>query len=309
MCYVVESRPAVDMGRIASNPSYVAYIDEAGDPGITKVRPIDPVGGTEWMTIGCALIQRKYDPRLPDFVGDILKAIHVRTRPDLHFRHLSKTRQEEVCALIARMPLKLFCVCSNKRNMRQYDNPRAASRMHSKQWLYNFLVRLLIERVTSAVAAHSEENFGERRYVKFVFSRRGGHSYSQTKAYHELMRLQARAKTTVLKYRIPTWSVMSMSLIEVADHNVNAGLQIADCVASAFYTACDDLDTGPRYILPAQRLKPRMAEEHGRIADFGLVLQPNPYSRQISTKVRDGVIDEGQRAIFEFYGFNFQNRK
>lgn len=289
--------------------SYLAYIDEAGDPGTKTVRPIDPVGGTEWMTLGCALVQRSNDGLLPQLVGNVLKSINIRTRPDLHFRGLSKSRQDESCHFIAKMPIQLFCVCSNKRNMREYDNPLAAKKMHSKQWFYNFLVRLLLERVTSAVAAHSLINFGTHRHVKFIFSRRGGHSYSQTKAYHEILRLQSRAQTAVLRYRMPIWSVMHMDLVEVDNHDLSAGLQLADCVASAFYTACDDLDTGPRYLSPAKRLEPKMARENGRIADFGLVLQPNPYSKQLSTKVRDGTIGREQREIFEYYGFDFSQKK
>jgi hypothetical protein len=34
---------------------YVACIDEAGDPGIRRVRPHDPNGGSEWLTLGCSL--------------------------------------------------------------------------------------------------------------------------------------------------------------------------------------------------------------------------------------------------------------
>jgi len=261
------------------------------------------------MTLGCALVQKSNDKDIPNYVGEILKQINVRNRPDLHFRNLSKSRQEETCAKMGKLPFKYFAICSNKRNMRNYDNPKAASKMHSQQWFYNFLVRLLIERVTAAVALHSKQTFGEHRCVKFIFSRRGGHSYSQTKAYHEILRLQSRAQTTVLRYRVTVWSVMHRSLIDVAEHDLSAGLQIADCVASAFYTACDDLDTGPRYLLPAQRLKPRMAVEAGKVADFGLVLQPNPYSKQLSTTVRDGIIDESQREIFSYYGFDFGKKK
>ena len=30
------------------SPYYIAFIDEAGDPGLNTVRPIDEVGGSEW---------------------------------------------------------------------------------------------------------------------------------------------------------------------------------------------------------------------------------------------------------------------
>jgi hypothetical protein len=277
---------------------YIAFIDEAGDPGIKRVRPIDPVGGTEWMTVGCALFQRDRERQLPSFVGEILARIHIRNRPDLHFRDLSPSRQKEVCELVARLPAQYFVVCSNKRNMRQYENPRAAAKMHGKQWFYNWLVRVLMERVTPFVYQHSLETYGEPSFVKFMFSRRGGHSYSQTKAYHEILRRQAMAKSAVLKYRLPEWRVMHRDLIEVVRHEDNAGLQIADCVASSFYTACDDLDTGPRYLEPAKLLKPKIALENGSSADFGVVLQPNP-------RFETTLLPE-QKEIFQFFGYKFR---
>lgn len=276
---------------------YVAYIDEAGDPGIKRVRPIDSVGGTEWMTIGCALVQASNDHVLPERVGNILADLGVRNRPDLHFRFLSPTRQKRACELLANMPARYFAVCSNKRNMRQYENPRAAAKMHGQQWFYNWLVRVLVERVTASVLQHSIKVHGAPKLVKFVFSRRGGHSYSQTKAYHEILKRQSQARSAVLQLRLPKWEVMSRDLVESAAHSDSAGLQIADCVASAFYTACDDLDTGSRFLEPAQLLKPKMAEENSRIADFGVVLQPNP-------RFEDTLRDD-QKEIFKFYGYSF----
>ena len=36
---------------------YVAYVDESGDPGIERVRPIDNPGGSEWLIMGAMLIE------------------------------------------------------------------------------------------------------------------------------------------------------------------------------------------------------------------------------------------------------------
>lgn len=249
------------------------------------------------MTLGCALFQAKWEKELPQQVGAILKKLNVRTRPDLHFRFLSPTRQKSACSELAKLPAQYFAICSNKRNIRGHKNEKAAKKMHAQQWFYNWLVRILMERVTPFVYQHSITNYGEPKFVKFVFSRRGGHSYSQTKAYSEILKSQARAQSAVLKYRLPDWRVMNRHLIDHDDHENNAGLQIADCVASAFYTACDNLDTGPRFLEPAKYLEPKMASENGRIADFGCVLQPNP-------KFEDVLYNE-QKELFKFYGYRF----
>jgi hypothetical protein len=36
-------------------PYYVAFGDEAGDPGLKAVRPVDPTGGTKWLCLGAVL--------------------------------------------------------------------------------------------------------------------------------------------------------------------------------------------------------------------------------------------------------------
>jgi len=36
---------------------YVVYIDEAGDPGLTRVRPIDENGASDWIVLRAVLSQ------------------------------------------------------------------------------------------------------------------------------------------------------------------------------------------------------------------------------------------------------------
>lgn len=282
---------------------YIAFLDEAGDPGLNRVRPIDPVGGTEWMVIGATLIRRANESYPPKWVGEILKDIGIRQRPDLHFRDLSPTRQLRVCELMADLPSVYFVVSSNKKNMRQYKNERVERKSYSQQWFYNWLCRILIERVTDFVLRDLLAKHGTAKKVKFEFSQRGGLRYSQTKAYHWLLQTQARDDYIVLRRRVPKWEVMDYRLMQVYQHKERAGLQMADVVASAFYMAIDNIDTGPCYTEPAEILKPRMAFESTEycrksIKDYGLVLQTTPdYSVDI---------DEDQKKIFKYYGYTFE---
>ena len=55
---------------------YVAFIDEAGDPGISKVRPLDPNGGSEWLTIGGILVEAKRELEPVAWVRKILKKLY-----------------------------------------------------------------------------------------------------------------------------------------------------------------------------------------------------------------------------------------
>jgi hypothetical protein len=42
---------------MATDSYYIAFIDEAGDPGLSNVRPIDAVGGTEWLCLGAIFMR------------------------------------------------------------------------------------------------------------------------------------------------------------------------------------------------------------------------------------------------------------
>jgi hypothetical protein len=35
---------------------YIAYIDESGDEGLSKVKPIDPNGSSEWLILSAAVV-------------------------------------------------------------------------------------------------------------------------------------------------------------------------------------------------------------------------------------------------------------
>lgn len=167
---------------------YIAYIDEAGDPGLNKVRPIDENGASEWLVLSAVVIKAEREPLVLDWVKDIRDGVGVTQRTDLHYRTLSPTRRVAVANAIAGLPLRGFAVLSNKKNMRDHKNNNAA-KIPSQQWFYNWCVRLLIERITAFCAARTQADYGETRPVKIEFSQRGGHTYSQTVAYHAYLRI------------------------------------------------------------------------------------------------------------------------
>ncbi len=135
------------MQRSSESYEYVLYIDEAGDDGLKRVRPIDTKGGTEWLVISGVLLREVYEKDVPDWVRDTRREVAATQGPALHFRNLSPTKKRRVCELLIEKPARCFVVCSNKKNMRGYVNERAAV-MGGKQWFYNFCVRFLMERVT-----------------------------------------------------------------------------------------------------------------------------------------------------------------
>ena len=177
--------------------------------------------------------------------------------------------------------------------MKGHQNIRAASR-NGKQWFYNYCVRLLMERATELCLKDSLKHYEEPRPLRVVFSQRGGHSYGQTKAYWEILKRQAAGRTTLLNKREVRHQVLRFNLVDYVPHEQNAGLQLADIVASAFFQSVEtsgrNFDT--RH---AKQLGPIMAKERNVVADFGLALQP--------TNPRDLKLSVGQKEIFRHYGY------
>ena len=275
---------------------FIAYIDEAGDPSLKRVRPIDPKGGTEWMVVSAVVVSRSRDAEIKRWVADICKAVGQQNDQVIHFKDLDHSQKIIAAGAMASLPLRIFAVASNKKNMRQHRNVRA-EKIPSRQWFYNWLIRILIERVTDWCWRYVQKNQLPRRHVKLMFSQSGGHLYSQTAAYHELLRVQSHGGIYLKKW-VPRREVMSMHLVEAHPHYRFAGLQLADIAASSFYQAVDNLDTGPCDTRYAIALAPRVAmnsdDEH---RDYGLVLQPTPPWR--------ANISADQREVFEHYGYDF----
>ena len=67
----------------APEPYYIAYIDEAGDPGLDKVRPLDPGGASEWMTLGAVVVCAEPSPR--SWIGSAGSATKLEKRKDPTF--------------------------------------------------------------------------------------------------------------------------------------------------------------------------------------------------------------------------------
>jgi Protein of unknown function (DUF3800) len=279
---------------------YIAYIDEAGDPGIKSVQPNDPNGASEWLSVGATLIRANYERDQVQWVQEVKKATGITNRGAvLHFRNLQDYRRDLACQCVAGLKLRAFAVVSNKINMEGHRNLLAEKYAGPRGWFYNWCLRVIIERITDCVERSEIGNGHEPpRHVKLVFSERGGVKYHWLNAYIELLMQQAQDGTTVLPKRVVKWRVMHPKLIEVVRHNESAGAQLADCIASAFYAAVHS--RAHRWnTRPAELLKPCMATK-GRVhCDYGVTLQPWMWRDR-----RKLLVD--QKKIFRFYGYDIR---
>ena len=283
---------------MSKNPDYhyVAYIDEAGDDGLRVVRPMDPQGSSEWLVVSGVVISASREDEVATWIEDIKSSLWNFKGRSLHFADLSEKKKVQVCTGMSELSARYFVVCSNKKNMKGYTNPLAAQ-VPSQCWFYNWMTRLLLERITDFVHWRSIKEHGEPKKVKVEFSNRGGLSYSQMNAYFRWISYQGN--NTFLKFGKIEWSTISYDLLHVYPHYERAGLQLADIVASSFFKAMDIYNTGgcdPQF---AKLLKPRIARFRDRLnapaSGYGVKIMP--WSLPLAN------VRPEQEEIFKFYGY------
>jgi len=273
---------------------YVAYIDEAGDPGLKRVRPIDNPGASEWMTLSAVVIAASRETDLAAWNAKLLADMQSRQMREVHFADLNQWQKLAACKHVAGLPVRAFVVASNKQNMKGWLNP-AAAKIPSDNWYYCWLSRLLLERVTHWVEKRSRKDYGEVRKVKLVFSERGGLKYDQLNAYYQWLRMKGDNQKLPLGNL--AYETIDMALLEVCLHTGHDGLKLPDIVASAFFKAADYYSTRGCNSAYAEALRPVMARSpNGKIAGYGVKLMPALW--QLKRKTRPE-----QLTIFESYGY------
>jgi hypothetical protein len=276
---------------------YVAYIDDAGDPGLKTVKPIDSPGSSEWLILSAVVIGAPNEKNVVPWVQDILKVFKKYQRRDLHFSNLNDRNRRISCEQIATLPLRCFVVCSNKKNMKGYRNP-FAEKYPNPNWFYAWMSRLLLERVTFFVSEKSLQQHNEIKKLRIEFSERGGLTHWSLNTYYEWLRMKSAGGDMFLTAGDLVWETMHRDLLHIYPHRKRAGLQLADAVASAFFKACDCYDTGACNPEFAKLLGPRMC----RVPDHSAG-EISGYSVKLMPRFSDAKLLPGQSAIFTHYGY------
>src|SRR5690606_11139357 len=146
-------------------------------------------GSSEWIVISGALIPAEIEGEMETLVAEMMKAINSRQLKDIHFQKLNEQGRLLVFNLVAEKNVRLFAVCSNKRNMQGYRKWKAEA-IPSQSWFYCWLVGFLVDGVTDNVLVACMRRYGGPRYVKLEFSQRGGLRYSQMRAYYDWIRMK-----------------------------------------------------------------------------------------------------------------------
>lgn len=242
----------------------VCYIDEAGDEGFGKLRLPGSGGQSKWLFIGGLIVAASNDRFMPAWRDELSSHLYAdKPRRDLHFRNLQHHHRVAACIYLSQKPIGICVVGSNKQTIIGSGRENAFKR---KGYLYNYLVRYLLERVTLTCKRKSEN-----AKLRLVFSRRGGTDYQSMREYMFLMR---DGREVVRPARSVDWTVLHPDDIIVENHSKHAGLQIADIVTSATAAAFEPNRFGhvePRYAL---ELCSRYIMDAGAITGCGLTVVP-----------------------------------
>lgn len=243
---------------------FIAYVDEAGDEGFGKLS-VGSIGGqSRWLLLGAVIVSRENDLKLPLLRNRILERFPNRKTNDLHFLNLNHDQKVVTCQHIAEFQLGAVVACSHKVTIPGSPWENVFSQ---PGYLYNYLVRWLLERVSSACARKDQGG-----KLKIVFSRRRGTDYAIMKEY---LRRMKDGREAVRPVRSINWSVVDIDSIVVENHSKWAGLQIADCVTSAFFRAVEPNQYGNYEPAYAKLLERNLIRRGGNALDYGLIPVPH----------------------------------
>ncbi|NUB13696.1 DUF3800 domain-containing protein [Azospirillum brasilense] len=284
---------------------FVAYIDEAGDDGLKCVYPFHENGSSEWFIVSCLLVRAENDHLMLDTVKDIVSQFKNSQRKDIHYRDLIPAKKKIACEAIAQAKIRSFVVMSNKKNMQNYCNERIRGRPEfeagDKNYLYWWVVRCLLERVTEECERRSLSDNDEAKTLRIIFSRRGGMNYPHFRDY--LVKLNGQSVSGALfnKFGDLRWSVIDHKEIFAYDHKSRAGLQLADVVASAFYQAVASTpkrECDPQF---ARLLKNTVAYRI-KTGDFGDRFRLRfGYGVKLLPSIKAAKLTTSQMRIFHYY--------
>lgn len=183
-----------------------------------------------------------------------------------------------------------------------HSNPRAAtSGSDERQIFYNFVVRLLLDRVTEFVHNDAQKKGHKEPILKIVMASRKGHHFGHFKEYVQKLLEQAKEGTTFLATREIKYEVLRYDQIERAPASTVAGLQLADTIVSATFQSIER--SSPHYSdSPALELMNIVAKKKhhpkfpSKASNVGMTLYP-------ARKVVD-LLDDQQLEFFEAFGYD-----
>lgn len=285
---------------------YTLFVDEAGDDKLQSLKPDDSGGNSEWLCLGGYLVREECESDLLSRRDAIRRAIGGKDGQVLHYRDLNPRNRMIATGMLASKAsrAKGYVVCSFKKTMLGYRNPRAEAALGEphKDNLYNYVCRILLERVTHFVADHGHQNGIEKPILKIVMASRKGHHFGQFKTYvMDKLVPQALGGTTYQDDRVINPDVLSRELIIRAPASTEPGLQLADTLVSSFFQSIEQ--NSPHYAQkPALLLTPLMALRTRRYANHRVFANGEGVTLFHPSAAK--LLNEDQRSFFAHFGYD-----
>jgi len=243
--------------------TYVAYIDESGDDGLTKpFRQAGDAGGpSNWLVISACLFRQTHSLDAVKWRDEISAKMPEKKSRTLHFKNLNHGQKVAAVQAIVQKPLRALSVLAAK-------EPIPEGIYTDKNQLYFYMTRYLIERLSwlcRDLRPKAPEGDGR---VAITFSRRGGMQYDEFRDYLNLLKADQTGDVRI------HWPVIDIDAVSAADHSTSASLQLADSIASAFAAGFEPDRYGNCELRYAEILKPVTYHRNGNYLSYGMKLVP-----------------------------------
>ena len=258
--------------------SYIAYIDESGDDGLTGHfrQPGGQGGPSHWLVIGATVWRASRDLDMVRCAKAISYALpKAKHGKPLHFKELDHSQRKMAIAQLRRQPFRVTGVHAYK--------PIIPPGIYTeKNQFYHYMSRYLIERLSwfcRDFRRHVPEGDGR---VKIIFSRRGGMDYDDFQSYLRLLKATHDPEISI------HWPVIDIEGVEAYDHGSRFGLQLADLAVSGLRAALEPDAYGNLEPQFAEILKERVYDRAGKYLSYGAKLVPS--AERIAAHRQEGVI-------------------
>lgn len=247
---------------------FIAYIDEAGDEGFGKLKnTTQSHGQSSWLILGAMLVPADQDFLVPSWKRTILARFPKRKSQDLHWRNLKHDQRVVVSQEIAALPISAALTLSHKVTIPGSQSEFTFRRRSG--YLYNYLIRWLLERLIDW--CEQQDTAGMAK-LHVVFSKRRGTDYAAMRSYLDNV---SRGLDVYKSPRPTNWSILDIEGIEIENHSKRAGLQLSDCITSAFFTALEPNWYGNIETSYAERLIDTLIRDsQGQVRNAGLTVVP-----------------------------------
>jgi hypothetical protein len=221
--------------------SYRIYIDESGDEGFS-FKP-HAGGSSEWFVLSALIVRCENDHKLIESMRNSRKMLGRAEKEPLHFVKLSHQQRLAWVKEIAKLPIRCASVLIHKPSL---PNPEVWTT--NPYHLYRYSSRLLIERISWFCRDKHDPAKGDGT-SQIYFSNRRRMSYDQLRDYWRKLKGEKEARIV--------WEHINPEKFAAINHDQLAGLQIADCIASAHWQGVS-LDrygnSEPRYFVEMKKI-------------------------------------------------------